>query len=240
MSLLNTIFDNIYLINLDCRKDRLNKMNILLKKYNIQYERFNAINGKHKIIYNYWYNKLKTIKNYKIKSPGAFGYLLTIYYILIDALKKKYSQILILDDDLIFLKEFDIELNKIKFPNKWKLIYFGACHQNHTFKDIKKNIMNVEEFKKIFGNGNIDGSHMIGIHKDIIHELIILCKNTIYPFDSGPLKEIYSSYSKECFIIYPYLSIQDTSESDIQNNNSQQKDSIKWGWKKELYDFISY
>lgn len=236
MSYLNSIFDKIYLINLQHRKDRLNTMTRILNKHNIEFERFEAINGKYTIIYNYWYNKLQKIKNYKIKSPGAFGYLLSMYYILINALNKDYKTILILDDDLIFHKEFNSLLNKIQFPEKWKLIYFGACHQNHIFQDTKKNIMNVKEFQDIFGKGNIDGSHMIGIHKNIIKELIILCKYSLYPFDSGVLKHIYSIYPKDCYIIYPYICIQDIQDSDIQNSNQQKKDYLRWGWKYELYD----
>src|SRR5665647_2026984 len=41
-----TLFDDIYVINLNKAKSRLNKINYQFNKYNLKYKRFNAIHGK--------------------------------------------------------------------------------------------------------------------------------------------------------------------------------------------------
>tara|TARA_Y100000813_G_C24112888_1_gene328680 strand:- start:259 stop:993 length:735 start_codon:yes stop_codon:yes gene_type:complete len=243
MSTLNSQYQKIYVINLDHRTDRLSKMKLLLDKHNIKYIRFPAINGKRPDIFNHWYQKVISTKHCKIKSPGAFGYLLSFFYILQDAIFNKYQQILVLDDDVKFHVNFNDYINDIVFPKKWKLIYYGACHQNHqshhqSLQKSRSLSYNVFEFQKIFGKGNIDGSHMVGIHSSIYNELCMLIKKSIYPLDSGPLRSIYKNYSQECFVVYPYLAIQDLSESDIQDNipvNYSQYFYKKWGWNLGEY-----
>ena len=242
MSILNSQYEKIYVINLEHRKDRLSRMRTLLDKHNIKYTRFPAINGKKQDIYYYWYRKMISTKHFNIKSPGAFGYLLSFFYILQDAIFNNYQQILVLDDDVKLHMNFNDYLNNILFPNNWKLIYYGACHQNHQcqhhLQELDSHSYNVSEFQKLFGKGNLDGSHMVGIHSSIFNELCVLIKKSTYPLDSGPLKDIYTKYPQDCFVIYPYLAIQDLSESDIQDNissNYSQHFNKKWGWNPKEY-----
>lgn len=242
MSLLNKQYQQIYIINLEHRTDRMKKMKTLLDSHQIRYVRFPAINGKRPDIYKQWYHLRITNKYCKLKSPGAWGYLLTLFYILANAIKNEYQHILIMDDDVRLHQNFSKSLTTISIPTDWKLIYYGACHQNHfsqkNLLDSESKYFNVTDFQKIFGRGNIDGSHMVGIHSCIFLELALSIKRSIYPFDSGPLKGIYTKYPKDCYIIYPYLAIQDLSESDIQNNVSNNSSDYfyeRWGWQPSLY-----
>jgi GR25 family glycosyltransferase involved in LPS biosynthesis len=242
MSILNSQYQQIYIINLQHRKDRMDKMKLLLDKHKIKYVRFPAINGRRPDIYNYWYHLRTTNKHCKLKSPGSFGYLLSLFYILKDAIISQYQQILVMDDDVKLHLDFSFSINQISIPKDWKLIYYGACHQNHhrdpKFKDSGPISYTVTDFQKNFGRGNIDGSHMVGIHSDIFNELGHLIKKSIYPFDSGPLRSIYTKYPQECYVIYPHLAIQDLSESDIQDNvteNYSNHSNKMWGWNSNEY-----
>ena len=251
---LEKFYDQIYVINLKHRTDRWNKMLENLKLLNIQnYQRFEAINGLETSIKKFWhYNKIHN-KNYKVNSPGALGYLLSYYYILIDAVEKKYKQILVFDDDIILHKKYQYLLSSYKHPKKFKLIYYGVCHQFHnqisnytnivTYDILEHSLLNIKVFKNLFGSGNIDGSFMMGISGQVFNELIIEIKNSLLPFDSGPLRSIYSRYPFDCFIFYPNLVIQDMSDSDIQtlskdhnlNYKKRKKLINKWGWKIKEY-----
>lgn len=262
ISKVNLFFDKVFLINLDKDKERLYKTNLILEKHKINYIKISAIDGKNPVIYRQWYFNLLKHKNYKIKSPGAFGYLLTYYYILLEALKQNYKSILILDDDIIFHKNFDNIINNCDYFNlnsssfcfkEWKLIYFGACHQNHQsctyfnnkykkedkIKTENPELFNIYDFIFKYGNGKIDGSHTIGINQSVIKELIYLIRNSTYPVDSGPFYLIYKKYPKQCFIFYPHLSIQRCEESSIQNYKNLNKFmdlTKKWGWDYNEFD----
>lgn len=251
---LDKFYNQIYIINLKHRTDRWNKMVENLKLLNIQnYQRFEAINGLETSIKNFWhYNKIHN-KNYKVNSPGALGYLLSYYHILIEAQERKYQQILVLDDDIILHKDYKKFLSTYIHPKKFKLIYYGVCHQlhNQTFNHsiitkpdkLEPSILNIRTFKNLFGSGNIDGSFMMGISYQVFNELIIAIKNSLLPFDSGPLRTLYNKFPYECFIFYPNLVIQDMTDSDIQNfteddnlNYQKKKKLIShWGWKLDEY-----
>ena len=83
----------------------------------------------------------------------------------------------------------------------------------------------------------------MGISKDIYLNLILHIKNTIYPFDSGPLRIIYHKYPKDCYVFFPNLVIQDLSDSDIQPMHEYQSKKHlykKWGWVLDHYLFQLY
>lgn len=242
MSILNSQYQKIYVINLDHRRDRMSKVKTLLDKYKINYSRFSAINGRRPDIYNHWYKKMVSNKKCKLRSPGSFGYLLSFFYILNDAITNKYERILVMDDDVLFHRDLDNIIEKLSIPINWKLIYYGVCHQQHhnipSMQTSSPEYYRVTDFQKIFGKGNIDGSHMVGINSSIFMELCDLIKNSLLPFDSGPLKSIYTKYHDECFVIYPYIAIQDLRDSDIQDNfsdNYRNRYYKMWGWNLKDY-----
>lgn len=252
MSVLEKKHDMIYIINLENRDDRWMHMQKTLKHMGItKYTRFFAINGRRPDIYSYWYKQLITHKHYKIKSAGAYGYLLTYYYLLQDAMKKGYKSILVMDDDVLIHKNYNQIIEQIveQIPDDFKLIYYGCCHQNHrttssivdnNIIDMNCNVYNVHNFLRRFGHGNIDGSHMLGISSSIYMELINTIPKTIYPVDSGILKDIYLKNQMCCYVIYPCIAIQNMEESDIQNgvtgnNNKQNKLIHEWGWNINNY-----
>lgn len=251
---LENYYDQIYIINLKHRTDRWERMVKNFELLNIQnYQRFEAINGLETSIKNFWhYNKIHN-KNYKVNSPGALGYLLSYYHILIEAQKRKYQQILVLDDDIILHKDYKKILSTYNHPKKFKLIYYGVCHQLHnqnlhnlsitTSNKLESSLINIKLFKNLFGSGNIDGSFMMGISYSVFNDLILATKNSLLPFDSGPLRTLYNKFLYECFVFYPNLVIQDMTDSDIQNSteddnlNYQKKKKLinHWGWKLDDY-----
>lgn len=112
MSILNSYFDNIYLLNLDRREDRYLKVKDRLDSLNIKFERFSAIDG------------LLLNNNY------VLACLQSHIEIIKNAKYNKYKRILIFEDDVLFHMDFDARLQKLKSIDNWKLLYLGASQYN--------------------------------------------------------------------------------------------------------------
>ena len=236
---INSMFDKTYVINLEKRPDRLLQVVNRLNKLNIiNYCRFDAING-YRPEYNHIWKQLFIKSSYRFNSPGALGYLLSMRNIFVDAINNKYKNILILDDDVIFKKDF---INSLKLYNqvlpKWYLLYLGCSQLKHWDK-IK--IHNIDKLNIYYPQGTSDGSFAIGVNYKIFNELIDLIDKTILPFDSGPLREIQRKYSDKCIVLYPNLIIADVTNSDIRSEKGPEY-MIKFAnlckWKLNDYDIV--
>ena len=137
MSILNVIFDKIFVINL--KKDIYKRNNIIhkFKNLNINFSFFEGINGyqNDNIIkqYNLYKNKPfdwegshryeRDRQKKMIPSLGAFGYLQTWINILNLSKEKSYKNILVFDDDIIFDKNFELKVDKfLKKIKNFKII----------------------------------------------------------------------------------------------------------------------
>lgn len=240
---IENFFDKIYLLNLDRRKDRYNNMKLRLKNNHItKFERFSAIDGKDKQIeidyFKYQvgnFNQIDTKLGRKgIPSAGSWAILLSMKNMINDALNKNYNNILVLQDDVFFIKNFKLQLtnlmNQIK-DIKWKLLYLG-CSNHHWFKFNSNHLI----YKPL---GFCDGAFAVAIHRSIFREILNEIK-MVLPFDSGPLKTIQMRYRDDCLVFNPNLIIADVSDSDCRKKRSQTTFAKKFGWDLRLYNFDSF
>ena len=149
---IQDFFDNIYIINLKKRTDRLCHIKQELDKINCDiYTIYEAIDG-------------STLNvNTKIKK-GNYALCLTTKNILKEAKEKKFEKILILEDDVIFKDKFNENFNNTieHLPDDWDLFYMGANHMK----------------PKIEYNDKIDkltysyAAHFLGV-KNTIYDVII-------------------------------------------------------------------
>lgn len=131
--MFENIFDKIYLINLDRRKDRyiISKKN--LDKYGIIFERFNAIDG-------------NLIDNNTILTNGALGCLLSHYEIIKKAYDDGLECIAILEDDLELVDNFNEVFNIFykEVPSDWQFLYLGCNkHENSVVSQPSNNILRI-------------------------------------------------------------------------------------------------
>lgn len=131
-------FDNIYVINLDSRPDRLEKVTEEFNKLSLSFERVSAVDGN---TFN-----LKWVENNNIPgwTKGAAGLVETTIKILEDAKAKGYKSILICEDDILFsdrIKEFT---DTFKLPDSasWDMFFFGFIHERRP-RVITNNIISL-------------------------------------------------------------------------------------------------
>jgi GR25 family glycosyltransferase involved in LPS biosynthesis len=187
--MINKYFDNTYLINLDRRADRLEKANLLKGKYNFEFERFQAIDG---LLFEGEFENNTNLRYNKFASALNK----TIIKILEDAIIKKYSSILICEDDIEFNSGYLNILNKgiIKFPEHIR-----------PFKFLTNNIGIIRE---------ANACHSVGINSKNFKLLIDELKKDDKPFDLI-LREVLQKKNNS-FCIFPNVTYQYSGISDIE------------------------
>lgn len=128
------VLDKIYYINLDRRKDRKKHFLEQCTKENINMnlvQRFEAIDGKTFELNDE--EKLLFTNCQYLQNPfhkKIMANQLSHYYILLDMLEKNYNYILILQDDVVFKKDFNQYLEKMlnKLPKDAEIVNIGM-HQ---------------------------------------------------------------------------------------------------------------
>lgn len=159
---------NVFLINLDKRKDRLEKCSKILGTQNINFERFSAIAPDLSEINN---NKLwnRSTRNFCRRDRrrrkdkytiGALGCKMSHYYVIKKAKENNLDYVIILEDDIIFnqnyldnKKDIDDNILNLMNDNNWDVIYIGGnClrgkykqdRNKYTFRSYEK-----EELEKL-------------------------------------------------------------------------------------------
>lgn len=110
MNTVNSFFDKVFVINLDRRLDRLEAISARLKELGIEFERVKAAEGGD-------------------DRRSAISACAQSHYNVIDlSIKRGYRNILVLEDDALFVDGFLEKFNYISstIPDDWDMIYFGA------------------------------------------------------------------------------------------------------------------
>jgi len=241
---INKYFDRIYVINLRRRQNKLAEITQKLNCLNISAEIIEAIDGyeaPHINEYEVYKNiplGLENASPEKIKlnrkliySPGVWGHLKSNRLILQDALSKSYQKILILEDDVLFMKNFHQEFEnftRIISGKNWKFLYLGATQASW---DIPGSIIYPDKSIKTYQPGqpfyhpvSTFGSFALAIHYSQFKSIISKIDEMNCPFD-WIYKLSFNHFSEQSFVAQPNLIIADNAESDNRPENitSEQK-----------------
>lgn len=184
--------DKIYVINLAKRKDRLESATKQLNQYGIPFERFEAIENE----------------------KGAEGLRLTMIKIFKEAIKKKWKQILILEDDLDIIEPTINEvMDKVvnETPKDFDIIYMGAQLCSTPERRESETLLNVK--------------HAYATHAAIysLKAMKYLVKEGITaPVDNFIVRTLQNEGNT--FATFPLLISQIAGKSDIYND----KPEINW------------
>ena len=113
---LNNFFDNIYVLNLQFRKDRLNNITNRLEKHDIKFERFTATDGS--VIKKIW----EKLENKHFSTPNYLACAISHLSIYNDANQRGFNKILILEDDVVINKNIN-KLLELEIPD-WKDVFY--------------------------------------------------------------------------------------------------------------------
>jgi len=240
-SLLNKIYDQIYMINLKKRSDRMHLMKYKLQEMGIKYVKIDAVDG------SKFNDQFLRFKSERMRINGAYGLLCTFVSIIEDAKLKKYKKILVLEDDCNFHENFDKMLAERKNLFNFQMtpiIYLGATQPGWSPK-IKKQIRNNKFYHKDFST-NTWGTFAISFHESIYNLLL----NRINGMEKAPIdgifKDIINKNKIKALVFYPNLIIADRSTSDIQisimkneGNHQIGKYASRGRWNLNKYTYLS-
>ena len=237
----NSYFDQIYVINLKHEETKKTRITKIFDKYNIKCNFIEAIYG-----YEPMYEE--SYKKTKLKSPGVYGYSMSMIKIFNDAIKKGHNKILVCDDDIILHKNFDIKFNECikSIPYSWKVLFFGLSgpwyFNSNTF------LYNFD-FSKIYTTNLIscDGSFCVGYDKTMYKKIIEITEKFLLAFDTELIKYLNMNLTIEKYAFYPQIVIADiVKKSTIINNQEEfninsniEKNHLRFMVNLDIFDLDS-
>ncbi len=151
--MVSTLFDKVYVINLERRQDRLEKISENLNELNIYFERFEALDY------------------LKIESEPSVACALSHRGVIEKAKAEGNKSILVLEDDCYFVDGFIDKFNLLidSLPEDWDMLYLGSsANEGETISGgLRKTIRCLT-------------SHAIGIKDTVYDKLIEINKGTIH------------------------------------------------------------
>lgn len=212
MNKIFNYFDDAYYINLDYREDRKDRFEQRSNKIGLNAKRFSAIqpNIEDCTHIPYW-NEMKTYEQKRYKA-NEVGCALSHISIIKEAKNRNLNNILIFEDDCIFLDNFETDIYKCIEDLKnidWDIFYLGG-QPNSACEKVTENIYTIK-------SGGLYQLHSYAINKSIF-DLII---NMDFTFCSI-IDNFFLNYDKN--IIKTYLSknmltLQEDGISDLNNLN---------------------
>jgi len=198
MKTLNDYFEKIYCVNLDKRTDRWEESKEQFKKYNLNVDRFSAVDGSSVEV------------KYGSLNDGQIGCALSHIEIIKSLKSDGFKNALVLEDDVQFHEELNKHLSHImnQVPDNWDMLYFGGNHAGNNPSSLGKLVKVTEN---IFKTTHCFTTHSYAI-KNTVYDKIISCFDGTAPIDT--------SFSRvqpyiNCYVIRPHLAWQRPSYSEI-------------------------
>lgn len=183
---LNDYFDKVYVINLDRRPDRMEKIAYDLKQLGIEFERFSAYDAVKENIEPY----MGCTKSHLDIWKQSFG-----------------KRVLILEDDAEFMENFQQRFDEViqELPEDYDVMYLGIL--------VQKNISIVHDvgYKNWFKIDKTAGTHAYSLHPDKVEYFYEKLKDYQWHIDIGVQDEAQNGLAT-----LPILVKQSTSFSDLR------------------------
>lgn len=250
---VNEYFDHVYLVNLPRHTERRIKSVMHLRKAGIDFELYVATDGyqgaARSTYDSYLERGLGNLTRYQdfneherrrakpyIESAGAVGYIYTYLSILHDAKRRGYKRFLILEDDVILCRDFEVRLRDFvsKIDPNWKVLQLGASQYGwDSVDEVEARITGYYHPRRL----DTCGSFAIAFDQSVIDEVIAAESAFDAPFDHLPMGEIYERHLKQCYVAFPNLVMPDVSESSIRGARCQLNHSAKMKWVINDFDY---
>jgi len=200
-------FDCIYLINLAKRTDRLLEAAEQLEKFDIPYKRVCAIE----------------------RDNGAEGLRDTMIQIFTEALEQGYKNILVFEDDVLFLEEdlnYIMDKVVVQLPEDYRILLLGAQYSNGFTHFHSPNLLPVI---------GAFATHAAGYSALAMREIVDL--NLGFPIDNWMVNEIQPRGGT--YGTYPLLATQREGYSDIGKNEISWRPFIDGRYTQKIHELNS-
>lgn len=211
-------FEGIYYINLDNRQDRRKQFEKQIKKYRIDVKRFSAITPKEGEYYKGEGDQYDERRKYKI------GCTLSHQAVIREAKEKGLKNVLIFEDDCLFVEDFKLKaykyIEQLKNVN-WDLFYFGGDPAGE-FEYITDNLL-----KSV--HGGLYATHAYAIN-ETIYDRILNCD----AHQTQSIDTIYVNqqvHNTNIIICDEILAFQSKSFSDLWGHVTDSSDLYESIWK---------
>jgi GR25 family glycosyltransferase involved in LPS biosynthesis len=202
--MLNSYFDQVYVINLDSRPDRLSETDQEFKKIGAHFTKVTAIDGNAEKLVVKPYPSMDE----RYWNAGALGLVKTTAKIIRHAKEHGYNYILICEDDVEFPEDFNDKVICLEeVPYSWQMILFGAQHIVPP-KRITKNIGLVRYGFCL---------HCYAVKSDIFDYYLHLLEKEEKQLDFITVEDIQPLDKTYCFM--PNIAYQRASYSNIQGTD---------------------
>lgn len=194
---LNKLFDNVYVLNLNHRKDRLSAISARLNKYGIEFEKFTATDGS--VLNKVWQN----FANSYFTTPNYLACAISHLSIYHDANQRGFNKILILEDDVVINKNIH-ELLENQIPEWRDVFYLGwiPLSEDRTWwtyemanQFLAKNFVVAKNFWGMFAYGTTKT-----FRQEILHKY-----NNDFPMELDRYFVEYIQKQNRCLAITPQL-----------------------------------
>ena len=207
---INNIFDQVYVINLDKRKDRLEHIKKQFSEYDISFRRVSAVDG----------HQCKNKPENASINDGEWGCTLSHIKVLKNARKNGYEQFLVFEDDVVFEDNFleRFENYYKQLPSKWEMFYLGAnTTHDQKIKEISRNV------KRTFHSLT---THSYALKSKICGKILNTIENNK---NKKPVDNIYTSIQKEhnVYVFKPNIVIQMEGYSNVRSGFRNYDDVLK-------------
>lgn len=239
MSFINQYFDKVLVISLDSSSPKTQRTLQQLKRYDIDFQIVEAINGMTnqealKIFEQVKDNPIRDFEKTKVVTPGKIGCLMSHLKCYEMIKKNKWNKTLIFEDDIILCNEFDQHIRKIdSIPDKWKMLYLGASDYRVRFN--RSRSVNNKDNPYYWGY-DAAGRFAYAIKEDIIDDIIELYQDKSQWDMPGDviLKQIQRAHYSA--FIYPNIIIADVRGSDLRQGRDIYNHNEKVGWRLDMFN----
>jgi GR25 family glycosyltransferase involved in LPS biosynthesis len=153
----------------------------------------------------------------------------------IKILKNTNSKILIFDDDIRLMYNFQMNFSKLfqNVPHDWDIVYLGASQHNWEDIDTKEAYT-----KGYYRAHNTKGSFAMLLSNNAINAIL---KNANIHNTRNPLDEVINNLDLNKYVLFPNVVIADVSLSQIRKSRKNIVDhSNKMKWNIFDYDYFRH
>tara|TARA_B100000073_G_scaffold346588_1_gene358351 strand:- start:62 stop:3121 length:3060 start_codon:yes stop_codon:yes gene_type:complete len=233
-----TEIEQIYVITMDDTDIRRKYMECVLSKFELDYKLVisKKIPKELQFKYNMSYESHLSI--------GELGCLLSHLWCLKDAIHNKYKRILVLEDDVIFIKDWISKLVSIINRKKNKIDFLMLGSIDFSFSETNRYFVNdIDGVYVPKSKSNILGAHAIMYSNDAIKHLFFEKMNSPSGFDSEWMNIFeHENFQYSSFICYPNLCCCEQSTTSVSHETSLFSDYEKKYLSKcfNLFSFNDY